>query len=101
MKRYLLAKGVPDALVFEESESTSTRENFAFSADILAKNNITMQEPIAFATNSFHCYRAGVTAKRAGYQNIAAVPSSTGLASLLPCYLREAFAVLHTWVFRK
>ncbi|MEG1699293.1 MAG: YdcF family protein [Oscillospiraceae bacterium] len=101
MKKYLLRCGIPENVVFEETKSTSTRENFSMSADILKENGIDKNENIAFVTNNFHCYRASVTAKRAGYGNIFAVPASTGAVSVLPCYLREAFAVLHTWVFNK
>lgn len=99
MRQYLLDKGVPAAQIIAEPNSTSTAENFIFSKELLAQKGINADDDIAFVTNRFHCYRATKIAQRAGYTNIRALPASIGISSILPCYLREAFALVYFWVF--
>lgn len=100
MKRYLVEKGVPANLILEEGRSTSTEENFRFAREILLEHGLSPDAPIAYATNAFHCYRAGKYALLAGFPKANAVPASIGFSSILPCYMREALAVLYYWVFR-
>lgn len=100
MKRYLVEKGVPAALILEEDKSTSTEENFRFARAVLAQNGYAADGPVAYVTNAFHCYRAGQYARAAGFAQANAAPASIGLSSVPSCYLREAMAVLYYWVFR-
>ncbi len=100
MKRYLVEKGVPADQIIEESASTSTEENFRFARTLLLEHGMPPDAPIAYATNAFHCYRAGKYALLAGFADANAVPASIGFSSILPCYMREALAVLYYWVFR-
>lgn len=100
MKRYLVEKGVPAQRILEENKSTSTEENFRFTREILLAHGFSPDAPIAYATNAFHCYRAGKYASLAGFPQANAIPASIGFSSILPCYMREALAVLYYWVFR-
>ena len=100
MKQYLMAKGIPESSLLVEAESESTEENFAFSRRLLEKAGVSPSDPVAYVTNRFHCYRAGGYARLAGFTDVRAVPASIGLGSVLPCYMREVFAVLYFWVFR-
>lgn len=100
MKKYLVERGVQDPLVFVEPKSTSTEENFAFAGEILAREGISEGDAVAYVTNTFHCYRAGKYAQSAGFSNANAVPATIGADSVLPCYMREVFAVMYYWVFR-
>lgn len=100
MKRYLVEKGVPGELILEEDKSTSTEENFLFAAALLAGRGIGQDEPIAYSTNAFHCYRAGQYARLAGFTDVSAIPAGISAGSVLTCYLREVFAVLYYWVFK-
>lgn len=100
MKRYLVQKGVPEELILEEGKSTSTEENFLFAAALLAERGIGWDAPIAYATNAFHCYRAGQYAHLVGFTDVSAVPAGINAGSVLTCYLREVFAVLYYWVFK-
>lgn len=100
MKRYLVQKGVPEALILEETASTSTEENFLFASRLLAERGIGQDEPIAYVTNAFHCYRAGRYAQLVGFADVAAVPAGINASAVLTCYLREVFAVLYYWVFK-
>lgn len=100
MRDYLIEKGLPADRVLAESKSTSTEENFAFSLDILKEHGYGTDTPIVYVSNSFHCYRAGRYAARAGFTTATALPASTPWRSVLPCYLREALALAYYWVFK-
>lgn len=100
MKAYLVEKGVPAQQILEENKSVSTEENFLFSQRILAEHGISSDEPIVYITSGFHCYRAGKYASLAGFSDARSVPASIGITSILPCYMREALAVLYYWVFK-
>ena len=100
MREYLIQKGIDPARVLAETKSTSTEENFEFSLDILRGYGISEETPIVYVSNAFHCYRAGRYAEKAGFARAAALPARTPPRSLLPCYLREVFAVLYFWVFK-
>lgn len=100
MRDYLLAKGLPPERVLSENRSTSTEENFAFSLEILRAHGFDETTPIAYVSNAFHCFRAGEYAAMAGFNNTTALPARTPLRSILPCYMREALALLYYWVFK-
>ena len=100
MRDYLVQKGLDPDRVLAECRSTSTEENFAFSLEILRQHGLDPQDPLAYCTNPFHCYRAGCYARMAGFVNAASIPAATPLRSFLPCYLREALALLYYWVFK-
>ena len=100
MRDYLIAKGLPADRVLAESGSTSTEENFAFSLTILREHGFDETTPIVYVSNAFHCYRAGKYAALAGFTKATALPAATPLRSVLPCYLREALALLYYWVFK-
>ena len=100
MKAYLVEKGVPEKQILEEASSTSTEENFCFAREILEQHGLSQDEPVAYVTNAFHCYRAAKYAAAAGFTNVNAIPASIGFSSVFPCYMREVMAVLYYWVFR-
>ena len=100
MRDYLIQKGIDPARILAETKSTSTEENFEFSLDILRGYGVSEATPIVYVSNAFHCYRAGRYAEKAGFTHAAALPARTPPRSLLPCYLREVFAVLYYWVFK-
>ena len=100
MRDYLIAKGLEPARVISEGRSTSTEENFAFSLAILRQHGYDETTPIVYVSNAFHCYRAGKYAAMAGFTNATELAAGTPLRSVLPCYLREALALLYYWVFK-
>ena len=90
MRRYLTAAGIDEARLYAEDKSTSTRENIAFSAEILEKLGIS--ENIMLVTNEFHQYRAYIYASRAGLKT-GAHSAKTPLRNLLNYGLRENAAL--------
>ena len=98
MKRYLIEKGVPEAIIIKEDKSTSTSENFLFSKKKL--DEIFVGEyTIAYITNDYHIYRAGGIAENAGFENPAHVHSGTLWHTVVPGTLRECLAVAKFLVF--
>lgn len=63
MQRYALAQGVPEADTLVEDQSTTTLENMRFSARLIAARG---GGKVAFFTNNYHLFRAGIFAKAAG-----------------------------------
>ena len=73
---------------------------YAFSLALLQSRGFSQTTPIVYVSNEFHCYRAGRYAARAGFTNVSALAAATPLRSVLPCYMREALALLYYWVFK-
>ena len=96
MCRELTAAGIAPERIFTEDRSTSTRENFLFSQNIIKDNSLP--ETVVVVTNEYHQYRAGLIAKALGMETYAvSAPSGIGL---LPTYwVREWFGILYEWIF--
>ena len=95
MARWLTEHGVAEERIWKEEQSTSTRENFDFSTQLMAERGIDPTANFAFVTNDYHVARA---------KRIAGVPWAYGVAATLPrnlyydalqlnYYIREAFAM--------
>lgn len=92
MKNYLIEKGIPENKIIEENKSTNTNENFVFSKTILDSYFENKEYTIVYVTNDFHTFRAGLLAKKAGFQAEGLASPSTPY--LLPnFYIREYFSV--------
>lgn len=89
MKQYLIDAGIDGERILVEDKSTNTRENLAFSAELLDKEN----SRTVIVTNNFHVFRAVKIAKKQGYQAEGLAASS--VAWMTPNnLLREFFGVL-------
>lgn len=97
MERYLLDKGVPQELIIKEEFATSTLENFKFSKVLLDERSEDYK--VAYITNEYHIFRAGLTAKKAGFDSATHINSTTRLNYLLPGVLRECMAVARVLIF--
>ena len=68
MKQLMLDCGVPEEQLILEDKATSTEENFIYSKKLLDEHFGSGEfYDLAFVTNDFHCYRAGVLAKKCGF----------------------------------
>lgn len=96
MCRELTAAGIAPERLYREDRSTSTRENFLYSQEIIENNGLP--ETVVVVTNEYHQYRAGLIAKGLGMETYAvSAPSGIGL---LPTYwAREWFGILYEWLF--
>ncbi|MBQ9141885.1 MAG: YdcF family protein [Lachnospiraceae bacterium] len=95
MYRYLTDKGIDGDRIFKEDKSTSTRENIAFSMQVIAENELPAE--IAIATSEYHQYRVSLIAKGLGVKNTA-VSGKTAPWLFPTFYLRELYAILYEWV---
>jgi len=66
MRRYLLAQGVPDALILPEDRSKNTFQNMAYSKALTDAAHPGGR--VAFATTNYHVFRSGVLARMAGLE---------------------------------
>ncbi len=98
MKRYLVSKGVPDEKIIEESNSTSTFENFEYSKDIA--DTLPGGDKIVFVTSRFHIYRASRYAAGAGFE-AHHIGARVPLYELPSNYLREMLAVVKFFNWEK
>lgn len=96
MYLYLINNGIASERIYKEDQSTTTRENIAFSYEIIKEQGLN--ENIAIATNNFHEYRAGEIADDLGLEH-GAVPGDTALWLLPTYYARELLAILYEWIF--
>jgi uncharacterized SAM-binding protein YcdF (DUF218 family) len=97
MKRYLIAKDIPEALICLEEQAVSTRENFMYAKAILDAVFSETPYRIAYITNDFHAYRASLAASAAGL-TAARYSAGTSWGSIPANYMRETLAVLKTWL---
>ncbi|MBO5031106.1 MAG: YdcF family protein [Lachnospiraceae bacterium] len=96
MYHYLSEHGIASERIYQEDQSTSTRENLKFSYDIIQINGFN--ENIAIVTNEFHEYRAGMIAGELGL-SYGAVCGKTAIWLFPTYYVRELFAILFEWIF--
>lgn len=68
MANYLLDKGVPASRIVMEDKSTTTRENMAFSREVIERHagQSANKLHIAFSTTNYHVFRGYVCAHQAG-----------------------------------
>ncbi|MCL1983503.1 MAG: YdcF family protein [Clostridiales bacterium] len=100
MKKYLVQHGVDAGSVLLEDKSTSTEENFRLSKKLLDGWFGGEAYASAYVTNSFHCYRAGKFAERAG-MDTDFLPAATPFY-LLPAYCaRDYLGVAYFFIIRQ
>lgn len=94
MYRYLTEKGIDPDRLYQEDRSASTRENLAFSREIIEAEHLNPH--IAIATSEFHEYRAGKIAESLGLDH-SAVPGRTPGYLFAAYYVRELYGILYEW----
>ncbi len=95
MYRELTARGIsPDRLYMEE-HSTSTRENVAFSKEIILREKLNTK--VAVVSNNFHLYRASLSVKAAGLE-FHSVSAFTPYPLLATYVMREYMGIIAQWL---
>lgn len=100
MKKYLIHKGVQPKRILEEGRSTSTKENFMFSKELLDARLGVGRYRCVYVTNSFHAYRASLYAKKAGL-DAESLASRSPAYTLPNHYTREYLALLWYALFER
>lgn len=92
IKEHLVALGIDKDRFILEDKSTTTFENFINAYEIIkahsGKNPNELN--IAFLSSDYHLHRAGIIAKRCGFEHIGKV-SSPNKSDILKNYTREYF----------
>ncbi len=92
IKEHLVALGIDESRFVPEDKSTTTFENFENAFEIIkvhsGKNPNELN--IAFLSSDYHLHRAGIIAKRCGFQSIGKV-SCPNKSDILKNYAREYF----------
>ena len=87
----LTARGIDPSRIYMDDRSTSTRENFLYSLEIIKDNNLG--DSVIIVTNNYHELRAQMIAKEFNL-NCGAFPARTSMWLLPAYYIRELFGVL-------
>lgn len=94
MYRELTKRGIDGERLYMEDKSTNTRENIAFSLEVIKENSLS--ENITIVTNNFHLYRASLSVTKLGI-DCCCIAAYTPLP-LLPTYImREYMGILAQW----
>ncbi len=94
MYNELIKRGISPDRLFMEDRSTNTRENIAFSSEIIEKEGLS--ENLAVVSNNFHLYRASLSVKAEGL-NFGAVSAFTPYPLLLTYVMREYLGIVAQW----
>ncbi|MDD6793829.1 MAG: YdcF family protein [Clostridiaceae bacterium] len=101
MEKYLVENGIEKSKIIKEDKSRNTYQNFKFSkVKIEEDSNKDIKDvSVKIVTTDFHSFRSAMLAKRNGYENIT-VDASDTVNYLVPrLYVREAFAIVKSFVF--
>jgi uncharacterized SAM-binding protein YcdF (DUF218 family) len=87
--------GIPEAAVFQENRSTTTRENLSFAQPILAK---LAPSKVVIVTDPYHAPRVALIARQTGLRATIETPQAKqiGPRQWLRHILRETFALAAT-----
>ncbi|MEA5116728.1 MAG: YdcF family protein [Propionicimonas sp.] len=96
MAEYLVEHGTPPAAILTETESRTTQQNLANTAQLLAERGIT--GPVAVVTNNYHAFRAALMMRSAGVAGYA-LGAPTADYYWPSASIREYLAILrdHRW----
>jgi len=97
---YLTRRGIEPGRVLTEEKSTSTQENLSFSFELLRTRGVEPESArIALVSSEYHLYRAQYLARSMGVQVHGVAARTSKPVLMVNYFIREAFAVLYTWVF--
>ena len=100
MAGWLEERGISEDRIFQEDQSSNTKENLIFSKDLLAREGIDVEETdVLVVSNGFHLTRARMLAERFGYGEVStlAAPSSH-IPSRIQMYIREPLALVKSFL---
>ena len=92
VRRYLQLQGVNDRLIMAETRSVNTYENMCLSGKLIREKN--PEGKVIYATSSYHVFRSGILAKRAGLQ-AEGIGSRTRWWFWPNAFIRETAGLLH------
>lgn len=97
MERYLLGAGIPAERILREERATSTKENIAFTLELLKARQGDAPRELDLVTSGFHALRAKLIASRLGLR-VHLTSAATPKSVIINCYIRECFALAKTFL---
>lgn len=94
MAEYLEKKGIDPSRIYEEDQSSNTKENLEFSLQRISDEKLP--EQIVVATDFYHQYRANYYARTLGAQSCGA-SCYTNPALVFSYWVREILGVWKAW----
>lgn len=99
MHDWLIQNGIPEERILTETESTSTKENLAYSFALIRSRGDNPDGNVAIVSSAYHLFRAKSIARLLGVE-AAGVAAPWGYPMvMLNYFIREAFGVTKLWVF--
>lgn len=95
----LTARGIEADRVWMEDQATNTRENLAFSLDLIESHTGSRPTQIGLVSSEYHLYRAGLFAREQGVTALGIPGKTQWLALRMNYFLREIAAVWYYTVF--
>ncbi|NCB63448.1 MAG: YdcF family protein [Clostridia bacterium] len=100
MRDYLLAKGVDPGRIWVEEKSHNTNENLRYTRELLEARGIDPGAAhLTVVSNGFHLTRVRMLAERQGLNISTLAAPSTHFPSKVQSYIREAPALVKSWIF--
>ena len=91
MKDYLVSRGLDEARIIMEDNSTNTSENLRFSAE---KVEGLRGSSVGIVSSEFHIFRALAIARKCGYTDAYGIPAKSVRLYLPNNMLRESIGIL-------
>ena len=95
MYEALVARGIAPERLIREEQSTSTEENIRLAMAFMDDPG----DSVVITTTHYHVYRAMMTARAAGLENVSGNGAPCAVYTLVNYYTREFFAVMYNWIF--
>lgn len=98
MYRDLTGRGIDASRIWKEDQAENTRQNIAFSLDLIAARTGHRPEKAGIVSSDYHLYRAKLFAKEQELESVG-IPAKSSWLSLRPNYfLREIAAVWYVYL---
>ena len=100
MYDFLTSGGIAPERVLMEDKSTSTMENLSFSLEVIRSLGVEpASAEMAVLSSEYHLYRAQYLARGMGVELHGVAAHTSNPVLMVNYFIREAFAVMYTWVF--
>ncbi len=98
MADWLTGHGIAPERVLLEERATSTRENLAYSFEIIRARGDDPADSVAVVSSAYHLYRAKLIARQLGCEAAGVAAPWGYFFVMLNYFIREAFGVTRLWV---
>ena len=97
MFKYLTNAGISADKIVMEDRATSTIENFQYASELMGDRGVSNPR-IAYISNDFHIFRAGMIARDAGFEQATHYHGKTPWHMIVPNGLRESVVTIRHFI---